>query len=67
MSDCVTDLRVINKFSLCFMNYKPDMLTTFQIDKILKCFVVFNIQCSIFTLLNICSEESNCDNMFFFI
>lgn len=41
------------------------MLTTFQNDKILKCFVTFNIQCSIFTLLNICSEESNCDNMFF--
>ena len=41
------------------------MLTTFQNDKILNCFVTFNIQCSIFTLLNICSEESNCDNMFF--
>ena len=39
------------------------MLTTpFKMIKILN---VFSIQCSIFTLLNICSEESNFDNMFF--
>lgn len=43
------------------MNYKPDMLTTFQNDKNLKMFCC--IQCSIFTLFYICSEESNSDNV----
>ena len=39
--------KMFEMFSLCFINYKPDMLTTFQNDKILKRFLVlysiFNI------------------------